>query len=598
MSLWIGNCHFDSVNLDKYRNRLTRFKILFFLTFISAFRLQAQSFEAQYHVTWQDSKKTKIDEVQQIKSEADLFNSIKKTLIEFYNDGYLLANADSFSLSDKTYHIYVSSGKIYKWARLKAGNIDEKALNQAGFREKIFFHEPISYKNYYRLQKKLFAYYENNGYPFCAILVDSVKISEDGIEGVLNAQKGEKILIDTIINTGKAKIAPGYLHAYLGLRKGKPYNESEVRKIQNRIRSLPFATMGQKPIIEFEGGKARIVLNIDKRNANQFYGIIGIMPNNDKDAQFLITGDVRLRLQNLLRRGEMISIQWQRLQTATQNLKVDLMYPYLINTPIGLEGKFNFYRIDTSFFTIGLQVSALYMLKGSDHLKLFYNFNTTRKILDENGTSTIPGINNIDVHYYGLGFQFERTDFRLNPRKGWNAYFSGALGTKNFIAGPPTDTVNPTDTTTAKNQLQMQFTGNVEYFIPFAKRFTVKLGARGGYVFNDNLYSNDLLRIGGLNTLRGFDEESIYTNLFGIGTTEVRFLFDERSYVNVFCDAGYYQRRTRSGFSDSYVIGFGAGITFDTKIGIFTFNYALGSQQDSPIDIRRSKIHFGYINYF
>ncbi len=571
---------------------------MFFFFLISASQVQGQSFQAQYHVVYQGVKKTRINEVQKVRNEIELFSSIKRTLVEFYNDGYLLANADSFSLVENTYHIYISTGKIYKWAKLKAGNIDEKALNQAGFREKIFFNEPIGYKNYYRLQKKLFAYYENSGYPFSAISIDSIEINEDQINGVLHVHKGEKILIDTIINTGKAKIAPGYLHAYLGLKKGRPYNEAEIRKIQNRIRSLPFANMVQKPIIEFEGSKASILLNIEKRNANQFSGIIGIVPNNDKDAQFLITGDVKLRLQNLLRRGELLSIQWQRLQTATQNLKLEVMYPYILNTPLGLEAKFNFYRIDTSFYTIQLQAAALYMLRGNDHLKLFYSFNTTRKILDEEGISTIPGINNIDVHYYGIGFQFERTDFRLNPRKGWNAYFSGALGTKNFLSSPATDTVNPSDVTTTDNQLQAQFTSYLEYYIPFAKKFTIKLGGRGGYIFNNNLYSNDLLRIGGLATLRGFDEESIYSNLYGIGTTEVRFLFDERSYLNIFCDAGYYQTRTRSGFSDSYVVGFGAGITFDTKIGIFTFNYALGTQQNAPIDFRRSKIHFGYINYF
>lgn len=577
---------------------MAKLKILLLLLLISTGRLMAQSFQAQYHVNYQGNKKTRITETQKVKNEIELFSSIKKTLVEFYNDGYLLANADSFSLIDKTYHVYVSTGKIYKWARLKAGNIDDKALNQAGFREKVFFHEPIHYKSYYKLQKKLFAYYENNGYPFAAIIVDSVQIKENEIDGVLQVYKGEKINIDTIVNTGKAKIAPGYLHAYLGLKKNKPYNEAEVRKIQNRIRSLPFANMSTKPIVEFDGNRASLFLNIDKRNANQFYGVVGIVPNNDKDGDFLITGDIKLRLQNLLKRGELINIQWQRLQTATQNLKVEAMYPYLLNTPIGLEAKFNFYRIDTSFYTIQLNAAALYMLRGNDHLKLFYSYNTTRKILDENGISTIKGINNIDVHYYGVGLQLERTDFRLNPRKGWNAYFSGALGTKNFISSPATDTVNTSDTTTANNQLQMQFTGNFEYYIPFAKKFTIKLAARGGYIFNNNLYANDLLRIGGLNTLRGFDEESIYSNLFGIGTAEVRYLFDERSFVNIFCDAGYYQRRTRSGFDDSYVVGFGAGITFDTKIGIFTFNYALGAQQDSPIDFRRSKIHFGYINYF
>jgi hypothetical protein len=212
--------------------------------------------------------------------------------------------------------------------------------------------------------------------------------------------------------------------------------------------------MTTKPIIEFEGAKASLFLNIDKRNANQFSGIVGIVPNNDKDADFLITGDIRLRLQNLLKRGELLNVQWQRLQTATQNLKVEIMYPYLLNTPIGLEGKFNFYRIDTSFYTIQLNVAALYMLRGNDHLKLFYSYNTTRKILDENGVSTIGGINNIDVNYYGVGLQLERTDFRLNPRKGWNAYFSGAIGTKNFLSSPTTDTINVSDTTTTNNQLQ------------------------------------------------------------------------------------------------------------------------------------------------
>lgn len=577
---------------------MTRSKILFFLFLFAIIQLHGQTFQTQYHVTYQGKKKTRIAEVQKVKNELELFNSIKKTLIEFYTDGYLLANADSFSLKDKTYHVYVSTGKIYKWARLSAGNIDDKALNQAGFREKIFFHEPIGYKSYYRLQKKLFTYYENNGYPFAAILIDSVQIRDDEIDGVLHVHKGERITIDTIINTGKAKIAPGYLHTYLGLKKNRSYNEAEVRKIQNRIRSLPFANMSTKPIVEFDGSKASLFLNIDKRNANQFYGVVGIVPQNDKDGDFLVTGDVKLKLQNLLRRGELINIQWQRLQAATQNLKIEVMYPYLLNTPIGLEAKFSFYRIDTSFYTINLHAAALYMLKGNDHLKLFYNYTTTKKILNENGVSTIPGINNIDVHYYGVGLQLERTDFRLNPRKGWNAYFSGAIGTKNYLSSPATDTVNASDTTTTNNQLQMQFTGNFEYYIPFAKKFTVKLGGRGGYIFNNNLYTNDLLRVGGLATLRGFDEESIYTNLFGIGTTEVRFLFDERSFVNIFCDAGYYQRKTRSGFLDSYVVGFGAGITFDTKIGIFTFNYALGTQQDSPIDFKRSKIHFGYVNYF
>lgn len=44
--------------------------------------------------------------------------------------------------------------------------------------------------------------------------------------------------------------------------------------------------------------------------------------------------------------------------------------------------------------------------------------------------------------------------------------------------------------------------------------------------------------------------------------------------------------------------GFGAGITFETKLGIFSFNYALGKEFDNPVRFKAAKIHFGLINYF
>jgi hemolysin activation/secretion protein len=148
------------------------------------------------------------------------------------------------------------------------------------------------------------------------------------------------------------------------------------------------------------------------------------------------------------------------------------------------------------------------------------------------------------------------------------------------------------------NSVQGNMSGFVEGYIPIWKRFTLKLGAKAGWQINPYLFRNELFRIGGLRTLRGFDEESIYSSMYAVGTFEFRFLLDEGSYVSIFSDAGYYERAIRNEYYSSYVVGFGAGITFATKIGLFTANYALGTQKDSPVDFRRSKIHFGYINYF
>ena len=112
------------------------------------------------------------------------------------------------------------------------------------------------------------------------------------------------------------------------------------------------------------------------------------------------------------------------------------------------------------------------------------------------------------------------------------------------------------------------------------------------------IYRNELLRIGGLKILRGFDEESINTSSYSIFTLEYRFLLDRNSYFALFSDGGYYESKdVENSFSDT-PLGIGAGINFETKAGIFSFNYAVGRQFDNPIEFRAAKIHFGFVNLF
>ena len=44
--------------------------------------------------------------------------------------------------------------------------------------------------------------------------------------------------------------------------------------------------------------------------------------------------------------------------------------------------------------------------------------------------------------------------------------------------------------------------------------------------------------------------------------------------------------------------GVGAGISFDTRAGIFSLNYAIGKQFNNPIDFKTAKIHFGFVSVF
>lgn len=106
------------------------------------------------------------------------------------------------------------------------------------------------------------------------------------------------------------------------------------------------------------------------------------------------------------------------------------------------------------------------------------------------------------------------------------------------------------------------------------------------------------MRIGGSRLLRGFDEQSIYASAYNMATLEYRMMIMRNSYFFLFMDAAYVHRKFNNTVFQDFPFGFGAGITFGTKIGIFGLTYALGQQKYKSIDFRKTKIHFGYVVTF
>ena len=115
---------------------------------------------------------------------------------------------------------------------------------------------------------------------------------------------------------------------------------------------------------------------------------------------------------------------------------------------------------------------------------------------------------------------------------------------------------------------------------------------------NEQLFANELYRMGGIKSMRGVDEASIYCSSFAIGTAELRFILDENSNAFVFVDQGWWEDRSQEALVTDAPLGFGVGTSFETKAGIFGLTYALGRQFDRPVDLRESKVHFGFTSLF
>jgi hemolysin activation/secretion protein len=115
---------------------------------------------------------------------------------------------------------------------------------------------------------------------------------------------------------------------------------------------------------------------------------------------------------------------------------------------------------------------------------------------------------------------------------------------------------------------------------------------------DENLFENELFRLGGIRNMRGMDENSVTASSFFLGSLEFRYLFEEQSNLFLFFDGGYYQKNIPAALTEDTPIGFGVGMNLQTRAGIFTISYAMGRQFDNPLNIGNAKVHIGYIQRF
>ncbi len=575
-------------------------KILFSLHFIVFLSISAFS-QKNYSLDIQSKKDAsllkKISYKKQFVSTAERDKELQNVLFACFDNAYLAAAYDSVAMDSLSMKVYLNFGAQYKWASLKPGNVDEGVLSEIGFREKLYSNKPLYFKSVKRIQEKLITYYENNGYPFASVKLDSVVINDEKIAAVLNLTKNSEIKIDSVVINGTAQIATVYIYNYLGIKPGSLYDESQLKKVNTRIAELPFVRSTKPASVTFTDKFNKLILTLEKKRASQFDGVVGILPDN-VTGKILFTGEVRLKLQNGLGRGELIDLNWRRLQTQTQDLKARLVYPFILRTPFGLDYNFKLYKKDTTFLDVNQNIGVQYLFIGGNYLKVFYN-NKTSTLLSTKGlenATTLPANADVSTNMYGLGLKYEKLDYRLNPRKGFNILINASAGTKKIKKN---DKLNPVVYEKIKLSSALytsDFEGNV--FLPIANRSTIKVGAQAAFIYGETTFQNELFRIGGLKTLRGFDEESIYASTYSIFTLEYRFILEQNSYMYVFGDIAPYENNNSKEYIRDNPYGFGAGISFETKAGIFSINYALGKQFSNPIELRSGKIHFGIVNYF
>ncbi len=512
----------------------------------------------------------------------------------FYDKGHIAASFDSIVQDSSGITAYLFTGESYDMSIIRPGNADPIILSQSGYKEKLYSERPFSPKDISLLTNRVLAYCENNGYPFAMISLDSIRILENrSISASLNLVLNQRVRIDTIIIKGNSKLNRKFIRNYFNIKEGELYDESKIRRIEERMNDLPFVSVIRAHDVAFTEDKASLILYIDKKRASQFDGILGIAPNEQTTGKLLITGDIKLKLLSAFNRGELIDFNWRKLEAQSQDLKFHFNFPFLFATPFGIDYRLHLFKKDTSYLTFANNIGLQVLFNGYNHVKAFFE-NRKSNLLSSYGlefATTLPEYADVTSNLYGVGIDFSKLDYRYNPRKGFRFDLSSAIGSKkikkNANVNPVLYDSIPLSSTLYRLEL------NADLFIPMARHATFLMANKSGFLENDNLFENELFRIGGLKSLRGFDEESITASIYSIFTLEFRYLFDVNSFFQLFVDGAYYERNSNSAYYNDTPLGFGVGVNFETRAGIFALSYALGKSEGQSVQFKSAKIHFG-----
>jgi len=552
--------------------------------------------------------------------------SIQKTGISYYLSrlkdslqwkGY--AEAGVIHLSDSLYNsitVEISCGRRWDKVLLRFDKQTFRIVNTSGKMSEGLSSFSLTDRTIPNIFLTIISHWENHGYPFAKVQLDDIQVASGSLLASVTVDKGPAVFFDTFAISGNAKISPLFVSALTRIKPGKPYDERLVRDIERMLRTLPYITVTAPPAMLFTSQKATPLLYINTRNNDVIDGIIGMAPVSQgltPNDRFLITGDIKVMLSNFLGGGQLLDLNWRRFNSRSDELLMRLALPYVMKSPYGLDFQFNSVKFDTLFSTFTGRIGGTYHVSGAEEWKLFFQRNEsvliTADTLRVKATKSLPQNQPMRYIGYGTAFKLNRLDYPFNPLKGFKVDVIGQYGTKQILkdnrinsiilqneAGQP---YRIYDSTVMKMR-QYHVSGSAEMFFPFSKNVTLKSAVKSEGLYAPDIYFNELIRFGGVHSLRGFNEQSLFASFYSLINLELRYLTGQNSNLFVFFNAAYYEDRStiREQPLTDTPFGFGMGAYLETGNGILTLIYALGSENNNPIRLEAGKIHIGFTALF
>ena len=530
----------------------------------------SQQYILEFKNTTESEKKTK-----KYKSYKDLILAIEDTLVLIKKQGFYDAKVNSLIRKDSfNYEVILNKNQMVQYVEISNKSaFDEnivKILNKYTENGKL-----IRFKQIESVTKEITEILSEGGYPFGKVgFINYELVNPTTIKLEMEIQYGSKRNIDKVIVKGYENFPKNFIKNIFKPGKSNSLDVDKALSLANKIDKTGFARNIKDPEILFTKDSSAFYLYIEKIRRNTFDGFLSF-DTDENSGRINIEGYAKINLINTFNSGEKINFDFRSQKNQDRSLNSDVYIPYVFGTPLNLKYGLNLIQKDSSY-TSNENLIDIDMIFGNIRAGLGLQ---TNKSTSEEAIENVENFKSKLINVFSEYIILDNSD-QLIPE-----LFKISL---RYGSGLKEQSADKTDFSKYSVELHRKFN--------LSSKFKLQSSITRRKINSKNLVNNELLRFGGYNSIRGYDENSIFTDGYTLLKTSLNYYLNDTIYIYTIFDLANYSNTLLDLNEDIY--SGGLGFSSRTDNGIISISYSKGNNWGNSFNLKNAKINVIFVTFF
>ena len=564
------------LHLNVYRAILNK-KIIpyIYILFLSCFSHLTFGQKNELILVTKDTIQNRIvSEIYQTKKhlqKKDALDEIDRILQQVKKRGFFTARIDSISKTNKELIAYLDLGK-----KINEIIIVTKKDNTNGIIDSGIDSIKIKTREFSDLTNQLLEQIDRKGNSFSEITYVNPLLKNDTLFLEMKISNSSSRKIDKVITRGYEDFPKKFITKYFLIDKNTVFSKKKLNQVSALSNKLDFIKEKKAPEVLFKKDSTHLYLFLDKIGTSSFDGLVNFS-SKENGKGLLLNGNLDLKLNNTFNTGEKFEIIWNKVSDEKTDFKINSYVPYILNSKFSTTLEFYLYREDSTFINTNFELKTDYSINQKSHASILYSSEKSNYLLDISNNDLASYSN----YFIGLGYELKKSSTS-------NLYkYKNGLNLNLTIGKRKTDTESI-------NQLKFHFSAFAN--VQINNRGYLNIKNESGLLTSKNYLLNELFRIGGANSIRGYNEQSIFTNGYSYSNIEFRYSLDTSSYLYSITDLGIYKENTTNKIKK--LLGIGAGYQFRINNNLVNLGYVISTNSSTNAKLNSSRLVVRWTSFF